>query len=226
MTLLERLKALNVGSLAAFGDSITVGLAASHPDKSWVNVLALKAGIATIHNAALSGTVLQGTSQADGAPRPGNGISRFEAKLLRPTPAGALVILYGYNDARHVGAPRTMNVANFAQTYRSILAVLLDNGFRDRLAIGSPPYPSTKGLSVGSAGFAGQTRDDFEAYVAATWQIAGEFGVFYAPVYERMRTHGDGSLASADITHPNDHGHDVIARAFAEATATHNDPCA
>jgi hypothetical protein len=44
--------------------------------------------------------------------------------------------------------------------------------------------------------------------------LVTQFSVFYAPVYEMMAEFGDGALASSDITHPNDAGHQVIAQAF------------
>lgn len=217
MTFLERLLALDARDLAAFGDSITVGLAASRPEFRWVDRLAVQVGIRDIRNAAVSGTVLQNAPMADGKPRPDNGWSRFERALLRPEPADALVILYGYNDARYTGAPATMNATNFKAGLRAMLTVLIENGYRDRLALGSPPYPCDKAFAVGSAGFLGQTRQGFEAYVKATREVARDGRVFYAPVYESMRAHADGALAAPDVTHPNDHGHRVIAEAFAGA---------
>jgi lysophospholipase L1-like esterase len=208
-----RLAEAGACSLTVFGDSITVGVAASRPELAWPQRFARGAGLGEVRNHAISGTVLQGSLLADGRPRPDNGISRYRV-LLEPAPAHAVAILYGYNDARYTVAPATMNPENFRRDYEVLLQALADSSYAGRIAIGSPPFIPTRGFGVGSAGFTGQTRAGFEAYVDVVRELAQKFGVFYAPVYEAMREHGDGALASPDITHPNDAGHAAIAAAF------------
>lgn len=218
MTFAEALRRAGVRSLAVFGDSITFGMNATTPDKAWPARLASAANIPVLLNHAISGTILQDGAMADGLPRPDNGIGRYRAALLGPQRASALAILYGYNDARYIAAPDTLNAELFYRAYRDLTAGLLAGGYRsDAIALGSPPYPSERGLSVGGPGFTGQTRSGFERYVAAVKAVAAEFGLYYAPVYEAMAARPDGALSSPDVTHPNDEGHRVIAQAFATA---------
>lgn len=220
MRLQEYLTAQHVSSLRVFGDSITAGFNASRPHLAWPALVADVVGGLPIRNLAIPGTVLQGSSLADGTPRPDNGIGRFAGALLDAPHRDAVLILYGYNDARYTAAPETMNVRNFTHDYRKMLGALIEAGHGERLAIGSPAYIPDAGFAVGSAGFSGQTRDGFEAYVEAVRLLAAQFSIFYAPVYERMKAMGDGALASPDITHPNDAGHCVIADAFLAAERT------
>jgi lysophospholipase L1-like esterase len=212
----QDLRNASVRSLAVFGDSITVGLNASVPANAWPAALAASADIPTVCNHAISGTILQGGIMADGRPRPDNGIGRYRAALLSSDRADALAILYGYNDARYVGSPSSLNVDGFRRDYATMLEGLLTGGFRPHLiAIGSPPFPTDRGLRIGSEGFVGQTRAGFERYVHAVRALAIEFGLHYAPVYEAMSRYSQGALTADDITHPNDEGHRVIAEAFA-----------
>lgn len=202
-------------TLAAFGDSITEGAGATAPENAWAARLALELG-ARLVNKGLSGTVLQATPVHDG--RGGSGVSRFRNDLLGPDRAGCIALLYGYNDARYTADPARFNVVAFVRDYRTVLDALLAGGFGpDEICLGSPPYPSNAGLGHGGPGFTGQSRAGFEVYVDATRDLAASYGLFYARVYESMVAHPDGALASADITHPNDEGHRVIASAFASA---------
>jgi lysophospholipase L1-like esterase len=211
----DELRGAGVQSLTVFGDSITVGLNASAPEYAWPNRLARAANIPVVHNHAVSGTILQGGAMADGLPRPDNGVGRYQAALLGPGRAEALAILYGYNDARYVGAPASLNVESFRADYARMLAGLFAGGLNAALvAIGSPPFPTDRGLTIGSAGFTGQSRAGFERYVDAVRALATEFGLHYAPVYETMARQPQGTLSSPDVTHPNDDGHRVIAEAF------------
>jgi len=216
MDFLTRLGALEAKSLAVFGDSISVGLNASTPQRSWAALLGQAAGVAAVQNHAIAGTTLQSAPMANGMPRPDNGAARWQA-LIGPQRADALAILYGYNDARYIAAPQSLNVGNFEREYAGLIEGLLAAGFRDRLVIGSPPYIPHAGLALGSPGFAGQDRAGFERYVHAVRSLAAQYELFYAPVYEAMAAHEDGVLASDDIVHPNDEGHAVISRAFQTA---------
>lgn len=212
----ETCRLRGVGTVAMFGDSITVGIAASTQDRTWTALFAVETGTRAV-NRAISGTVLQNSLDAGGAPRPDNGLSRCHRDLIAD-PADAICILYGYNDARYTAAPTSFNVAGFRRDYCGLISRLLGAGFDpEAIAIGSPPFPCDAGFAVGSPGFTGQTREGFEAYVDTVRSIAGRFGLHYAPVYEIMAQQPDGNLASPDITHPNDAGHRLIARAFLNA---------
>jgi lysophospholipase L1-like esterase len=217
MGFVEHLKSLRISGIRVFGDSIAAGFNASQPRLAWPALFAAAVDGVPIRNRAIPGTVLQGAHLADGKARPDNGIGRFEYTLLDARHRDAILILYGYNDARYTAAPDTMNVQNFTRDYAWILENLIRAGHGDRLAIGSPPYIPDAGFAVGSAGFTGQTRMGFESYVEAVIVLARRFSLFYAPVYETMEAHGDGTLASVDLIHPSDAGHRAIFDAFINA---------
>ena len=217
MGFVEHLKSLRISGIRVFGDSIAAGFNASQPRLAWPALFAAAVDGVPIRNRAIPGTVLQGAHLADGKARPDNGIGRFEYTPLDARHRDAILILYGYNDARYTAAPDTMNVQNFTRDYAWILENLIRAGHGDRLAIGSPPYIPDAGFAVGSAGFTGQTRMGFESYVEAVIVLARRFSLFYAPVYETMEAHGDGTLASVDLIHPSDAGHRAIFDAFISA---------
>ena len=217
MTFAGHLKSQRISGIRVFGDSITAGFAASQPHLAWPALFAVEMDALPLRNHAIPGTVLQASRLADGNARPDNGVGRFAEALLNTPHRDAILILYGYNDARYTAAPDSMNARNFSRDYAKMLERLIEAGHAERLAIGSPPYIPEAGLSVGSAGFTGQTRRGFEAYVRTVRDLARRFDIFYAPVYERMKASGDGTLASPDITHPNDAGHRVICDVFCNA---------
>jgi lysophospholipase L1-like esterase len=207
-------------SLAVFGDSITAGSAASAPAHRWANRLATRLGVARLSNKGISATILQSSPDASGASRPDNGLGRCDRDLLGPDRADLVAILYGFNDARYTAAPATLNRAGFARDYRALLDRLLAAGYTaDALCLGSPPYIPDAGFAVDAAnGFAGQSRAEFQAYVATVRDLARHTGAHYAAVNEHMTTAGGDALLSPDHVHPNDRGHAVIADAFAAAT--------
>jgi lysophospholipase L1-like esterase len=206
-------------SLAVFGDSITAGSAASAPERRWPNLLAQRIGVERLANKGISGTVLQGSADADGRPRPDNGLGRHARDLLGPERADIVAILYGFNDARYTAAPATLNHDGFGRDYRRLLEALFGAGFgADAICLGSPPHIPDAGFTVGAEdGFGGQSRAVFQRHVHAVERVAREAGTYYAAVNERMGAHGADALVSPDHVHPNDAGHAAIAEAFADA---------
>ncbi|WP_061933412.1 SGNH/GDSL hydrolase family protein [Aureimonas sp. AU22] len=203
----------SVVNLAAFGDSYTFGTGASGAAQRYVNIVASALTGGLVLNQAISGTVLQNSPDASGAPMASNGRDRFAGAL---TGAAAqretLVIAYGYNDARYVGAPATFNVREFETDYREILDGLLAAGYRrDRIVLVTPWWISDAGLGTGSSGFSGQTRAGFEAYVNVVKALAAEYDTYLADAYAAMRDGGGASLIGPDNIHPTDAGHAAIA---------------
>lgn len=216
-TLLERWRGA-AGSLATFGESITEGLTIPEPAARWSNRLAALLG-ARLYNRGMSGTVMQSSPAAGGAPRPDNGHGRFRRDLLGPERGEIVAILYGTNDARYIGAPQTFGAEGFARDYRAVLGGLIAAGYTsDRIAIGSPSHLPDAGFAVGTEGFAGQSRAVYQSFTALVQSLAGEFGCFYAPVNERMAAEGGDALILPDNVHPNAAGHGKIAEIFAAAT--------
>jgi lysophospholipase L1-like esterase len=135
----DHLKSLEISNIRVFGDSITAGLKASQPHLAWPPLFAAEVDGLPIQNHAVPGTVLQGSRLADGKPRPDNGLGRFKQALLDEPHRDAILILYGYNDARYTAAPETMNVRNFTRDYARMLEKLIEAGHGERLAVGSRP---------------------------------------------------------------------------------------
>ena len=204
-------------SITTFGDSITAG--ASVPEATrWANRLATRLHLSLV-NKGISGTVLQGSADATGKPRQDNGFHRFRRDLLGEDRSDCVAILYGTNDARHTGAPSTLNQGGFVRDYRAVLTALIEAGFAPAdIVIGSPVHLSDAGFAVGDPEFIGQSRDGYEAYIGSVRSLARDFGTFYAPVHERMTAEGGDALVLPDCVHPNPDGHAVIANAFAAAT--------
>jgi lysophospholipase L1-like esterase len=215
----DHARARGATSLATFGDSITEGMSATTPEHRWANRLAALLGVPVLRNKGIAGTVMQQSPMADGQPRPNNGRGRYERDLLGAECADLVAILYGFNDARYIGAPATFHHEHFVRDYREVLAGLLAAGFAPSdICIGSPPHIPDAGFAVGTAGFTGQKRPEFQRYVGTVKAIARETGCFYAPVNERMGAEGGDALLSEDHVHPNDAGHAKIAEIFADAT--------
>lgn len=203
----------SVVNLAAFGDSYTQGTGASGAAQRYINIVAASIAGGIVLNQAISGTVLQNSFDAGGAPMANNGRDRFAGAL---TGAAAqretLVIAYGYNDARYVASPSTFNVQQFENDYREVLDGLLAAGYRrDRIILVTPWWISDVGLTTGSSGFSGQTRSGFEAYVSVVKSLAAQYDTYLADAYAAMRDGGGASLIGSDNIHPNDAGHAVIA---------------
>lgn len=195
-------------AIAGFGDSITAGSGASPSSNRWLSQLA--SGLnATTSNQGISGTVLQNSLSLTN-----NGRDRYVAALTGASRQDRIYILYGLNDLRYTASPGSMNLANFVNDYMEVLTGLLSAGYSaDAIYIGSPPYITAAGYSVGDPDFTGANTTIHEQYVAAVQDIAESFGVWYAPVYENMKAYGDGCV-SGDNIHPNNTGHGIIATAF------------
>jgi lysophospholipase L1-like esterase len=206
-------------SLAAFGDSVTQAIHIADPEARWANRLARALGV-ELDNRGLSGTVLQASPDATGAPRADNGRDRYRQDLLGSRRADLIAILYGTNDARYTAAPDSFSNANFERDYRDILAGLFGAGYApEAIILGSPPHLPEAGFAVGAeAGFAGQTRAEFQRYAGTVQAIAQATGTYYAPVNERMAKEGGDALILPDHVHPNAAGHAKIAEIFSEAT--------
>jgi lysophospholipase L1-like esterase len=213
----SHVRATGKRSISVFGDSITAG--ATVPEAlRWANRLATRLDL-DLSNKGISGTVLQSSPDANGTPRAGNGMGRFRRDLLGPDRSDLIAILYGVNDARHTGAPHSINHGGFMRDYRMLLEELRAAGFAaSDICIGSPAHIPDAGFAVGDPEFVGQTRAGFERYVATVRSLAQQVGTFYAPVNERMQSNGGDALVLPDHVHPNGAGHSVIADAFAGAT--------
>lgn len=202
-------------SLTAFGDSMTAGASVAEPVR-WANRLAGEANL-VLRNKGISGTLMQGSPDASGVPRPDNGVGRYRRDLLGDDRSDLVAVLYGCNDARYVAAPETLNRAGLERDYARVVEGLLAAGFApEDICIGSPAFLSDEAFAVGGDEFSGQSRTEYDRHVESIRRIAAHFGTFYAPVNEAMAAEVE-DLVLPDKIHPNDKGHAVIAAAFASA---------
>lgn len=202
-------------SFGAIGDSITNRETATSGN-AWIDLVAAAMSAGTPLNQGISGTVLQNSPDASGIPRANNGRDRYLASLLGANKRDGVFVAYGFNDARYVGAPATFNVAAYKAQFQGVIAGLVVGGYPiGKIGIVSPYWISDTGLTQGSAGFSGQTRTGFEAFVTAAREVAQEYGVWFADTYAAMRDNGGATLINtSDNIHPIDAGHLVIKNAI------------
>ena len=212
----------SVASVVGFGDSITLGTAASDAAHRWLNLVATALNAGTPLNQGSSGTVLQNSNDSGGSVLANNGRDRYISALLGANKRELAIIAYGLNDARYTTAPSTMNVANYRNDLKEVILGLVGGGYtRDRIVIVTPHYVTNFGFTQGSTGFTGQNRSGYEAYVLAARDLAAELGVYLADTYAVMLAAGAepalNSEGSNDGIHPGDNFMQVIANAVLAA---------
>lgn len=212
-----------VSSLVGFGDSITLGYGIATDADKWLNRVSAEINSGTLVNSGISGTVLQNSPDSSGSPRSSNGRDRFISALTGAAKREMAIIAYGFNDARYTGAPATFNVSGYENDLNEVIAGLRIAGYpADRLVIVAPYYMTNTGLTTGSAGFTGQTRTGFEAFVTAAQAVAVAHGCWYFDAYAWMRDNGGASLISGDDIHPNVTGNEKIAQGMLSQSARLN----
>ena len=215
----------NLTSLAGFGDSITEGAYLASPSNRWLNMMATALGAgADILNAGISGTVLQNTNLSTGSPAVNNGRDRVATALLGYNKKDGLAIAYGFNDGRYnepTVVPSTFNFAAYKADYQEVMNAVIQGGYDvNKIVILNPYWISDYALaSVGSGGFTGRNRAQFEQYVQACEEIAVEYGTWFGDTYGALEVVvGDNSLVEADLLHPNAAGHVIIKDTALAAT--------
>lgn len=205
-TTLPAVTTVNVAS-----DSFGVGVDSSAPlTLGWVPLMMSSMG-ATALNQSVSGSVLQNSPDAGGSPRANNLRDTFISAMTGANARQFADIARGFNDARYVANPSQFNATSYRNDLSEIVAGLRQNGYAaNRILITSPWWISDEGLTIGSTGFAGQTREVFETFVAQARSVAEEYGTFYCDIYAAMRDNGGVALMSTDKYHPNDLGHSII----------------
>ena len=202
-----------------FGDSITVGLAASSVAQRYVTLVCSSKGWTSIYNAGLGNTPLQNTVQNTVATIGGAVVNNFRDEATEHTymhypkahPTN-VVILYGLNDLRLNDAALT--AANFQNDLAETIDILTGLGTSaGNIIIGSPPYIPEASYAL-NAPWNGGSRIKHAAYTAACAAVATAKGTKYADVYQYMTDNGGDTLVSVDGIHPNDAGHAAIATAF------------
>lgn len=218
----QTLGSLQFSSIVGFGDSITEATAFSLSER-WLNIVGTALGATSVFNRGLSGTVLQNSNVAAGTPSPNNGLDRYATTnygIVGANRRKLCPVALGFNDARYTaGDPGTFNVANYIADYHELIAKMIDAGYTpDTICVVGPYYITDTGLQSGSAGFTGQTRAGFEAFVAGALAVAQAHNTWYCDPYAYMRDNGGASLIGADFYHPNALGQSAIAQCVLGAT--------
>lgn len=193
-------------TLTALGDSFGVGANASPNSQGFAFLVAARFG-ATFTNNSVGGTVLSNQNDGGGV-LANNGRDRFRTALLDTNGKEALIVAMGFNDARRPSFVAT----EYRIDLDEVVSACLAGGYEhDAVTIVSPWWITDTGLATGTAGFTGQSRSGFEAFVAAARQVAYDLGVPYFDAYAWMRDRGGAALISSDNIHPTNAGHAVIA---------------
>lgn len=156
-------------TLTAVGDSITAGTG---------GVTSYAVGVATNWSSTLDNNGFSGACLQDAGLyyTYGNYATNIGA-------SEALILAFGFNDARYNGADTSITVANYIDLYRSYMRRAVVQYSAANIYIITPWYISDTGLTTGTADFTGRTRAHFETYVDAAVAIAQEFGCNYLDAY-------------------------------------------
>lgn len=193
-------------SVTAVGDSFTAG--GSGGVASYAETVAVNWS-ATLDNQGVNGACLQTVD------------SQYPIYTNYPNDIGnseALILAFGFNDARYTGADTSVTVSNYTDLYRSYMRRAVVKYSAADIYIATPWYISDTGLaSGGGPDFNGNTRPNFEAYVNAAIAVAQEFGCNYYDFYA-----AGIPATTVDNIHPDTAARDAIAAAF-EVTITNPD---
>jgi lysophospholipase L1-like esterase len=211
--------AFKFSSLAALGDSFTFGVGASTTGQQYITIASLALTGAAPLNKAVSGSVLQNSPDAGGSARPNNVRDIFMSStngILGANKRDAAVIASGFNDGRYTGNAGQFNVTAYEADYREVLNGLIEAGDyqASKLILLSPFYITDNGLTLGSAGFTGQTREGFEAFRTAVMNVARDYGTAFYDAYTASKDAvlGGQSLVGPDGYHFNDAGHTFLGQ--------------
>ncbi|WP_158671927.1 SGNH/GDSL hydrolase family protein [Bradyrhizobium guangdongense] len=204
----------SVASLTALGDSMTADANASDQAHGFVSLVAGALGASgDVVRKGLGGTVLQNSIFSGGAAQTGNFRDRYVADTLGSNRREMLIIVGGTNDARYTAAPATMTPAGYTKSGLEIVNGAVAAGYaRDRIVFCGPAWITDAGLATGTGGFSGQTREGYEAHVAAAESVARATGVYWGNLYRYMRDHGGDALIGSDNIHPENPGHAIMAQ--------------
>lgn len=207
----------SIDSVVAAGDSITAGVSASETARRFINITSAALG-ATLLNQGVAGTSLTNAALASGSPASGNWRDNFVTLLFGANKRTFLDIALGVNDGRYTALPATWNAATYRAQYRYMIQRAIGNGYPpDRLRIWTPHYVTDYGFTQGGAGFTGQTRAGYEAFVQVVRDLAAEFGCYLADSYAAMQAAGAepglNTEGGGDGLHPGNALMAVIAQA-------------
>lgn len=202
-----------------YGDSVTAGSGASDTAHSYASLLNNAEGW-SYNNSAVSGTILQNTTQnavaTIGGAAANNGRDNYVTHV-KSFGADKVVILYGLNDIRLNDVAIT--AANYQNDLGEIVSDLLATGISAKdIVIGSPPYMNPS-IYSSFAPYNGGSTLRHTQFVAAAAAVATLYHTRYANIYQYMLDNGANALIGPDGIHPNDAGHAAIDACFAASEA-------
>lgn len=196
-TTLQKLRVGEPLKIVAFGDSITAGGDASHPDlvfwKRWADELSKSYPRAKV-------TAVNG---ATGGDTTAQGLERLQTKVLAERP-DLVLIGFGMND--HNVPPFGVALPQFEQNLRQMIARVRQETTAEIVLFSAfPPNPKWK---------FGSHR--METYAAATARVAAETSCAFADVFTNWQLLAERKkpedLLGNNINHPNDFGHWIYFR--------------
>lgn len=178
--------------MAVFGDSISAGYGASSPDHAYANILGsiLNYGV---DNRAVGGSIIA---------------QQLRDQILPYTqPVELAVFLTGYNDMR-----TTTPIATYANLLEQALAHLVTKA--GKILIGNCLFMTPAGY----AAYGPQWNHGSDQRVAEMNQVIAQLcGTYRCSLADLSQSYQPAIHTSADLVHPNDTGHAVIAEAFEAA---------
>lgn len=211
-------------SFGVIGDSFPEGQVASTTNNRMVNVVATRLGV-TLGNFGIGGTVLQNSPDNTGSARANNGRDRFTQVMLGTSLRSLAGILYLFNDARWTGGG-SITAANGQIDGAEMVSGLRERGPMppENIIVATPWWINDAGFAIGGAGFTGQNRAGFEAYVTAARAVAEEYGTRFFDAYAFGREVGDAIIIGSDGIHPEDAGHAAYASGLLSAPVLNKRP--
>ena len=208
--------------VAFLGDSITEGCAASSAEKIYHQVIKADLGLGSALNYGVGGTRIAPQHDKDSDMYPENFIIRAD-KL--PADADYVFVFGGTNDYGHGDAPVGTLLDNGTDTFcgavKTLLAKLVNRYGKDKIVVMTPLHrrndksPSGEGTRKNGA--------PLKIFVDIIKEIAEKAGLRVIDLFgESALDPNDDEINAkcfADGLHPNDAGHNLLAKTIEKATA-------
>lgn len=175
-------------AITAFGDSIIYGTGASTRTNGWAFKLA------TAKSRAIKNFGISSTPLSNSAAFANNGQDRYATQVVERPYSDTICMMYGTNDISY-----GYSGANYQAAANAVVGGFVTAGYpTNKIYIVSIPYRQTDALA--------STVQDFNSRMQT---VCTSYGVTFIDVYTPMKAVGDSLMA--DIVHPNDAGHQLIA---------------
>ena len=196
--------------ILVFGDSLAYG--AWDSEGGWVERLKRMAHGRTIESGGVE--KFQVLNLGIGGDTSRKILARMEGEILARQSKSwenILVFSYGVNDERMVGGVSEVSLEELERNTREIIAVA--RKYADRVVFLEMPQ-----LPFDEVEFKGKSYSDSrtQEYEARIESVVSELGAEWVPTRGRFEEAGLENLYAYDNLHPNDAGHEILAKAMAE----------